>query len=645
MSYQNGKSYTDFRGINLKAENGCIRFEDVVTAPTSATGEFLLYVDGGVLYFDNGSSAVAVGAAGGSVGSLDGAYDGGSTITVNSSSVVMNGVNQDTAVLALNGDGDTGGALLAFTHTTATRNDILGTASSWAVTGQGKATFDTVYSANLVAAASSNVNLAIDAAGSGTIVIGGVSTGAVTITPALTAVASVTITGAGGSTVFTVTAGDVVLSDGSVAITDADNASSLTVINNTATTIGAATNTGLVEFASTSLTTGTLLHLELTEGTLNGGHYLKCWDITAGAQVFGVAEDGATTIAGVGGSTVLTITAGDMVMSDGSVAITDADNAATFSVTNNTATSASVVVLAGSGVFTGSTTTSWMTITPSGLTTGTAVYLPVAALTTGKAVHVVANAVTSGIAVHIASSAASTQLTGAGRLLKVDHTGNATGSGIVAEVNSAAADETIIFQVAASAAITGSALKIDVSAMASGNGLLIAATEATLTTGKYINCYDGAASDFTVAKYGATVIAGNASGTAALTLTKGDIVVSDGTFSVSGLATLTAGIAAKVIFAGTETIAAAGTSTALDLAKTVHYVDADAGGDTFTLADGVEGQIMTIAMASSTGVATITPTNLRGGTSVTFNAAGDSVVLQFIAAEWNILGGNSYGVS
>lgn len=123
----------------------------------------------------------------------------------------------------------------------------------------------------------------------------------------------------------------------------------------------------------------------------------------------------------------------------------------------------------------------------------------------------------------------------------------------------------------------------------------------------------------------------------------GDASVS-GVTTLTGLVTLTAGIDAAVIFAGTETIAAGGTSTALDLTKTVHYIDADAGGDTFTLADGTEGQIMTIAMASATGTATITPANLRGGTSVTFNAAGDSVVLQFIASNWNILGGNSYAV-
>lgn len=101
----------------------------------------------------------------------------------------------------------------------------------------------------------------------------------------------------------------------------------------------------------------------------------------------------------------------------------------------------------------------------------------------------------------------------------------------------------------------------------------------------------------------------------------------------------------KLILAGTETIVAGGTTTALDLTKTVHYVDADGGGDIFTLAAGTEGQIVTIAMASATGTATITPASFRGGTSVTFNAEGDSVMLQYIASSWTIVGGNSYGVS
>lgn len=112
-----------------------------------------------------------------------------------------------------------------------------------------------------------------------------------------------------------------------------------------------------------------------------------------------------------------------------------------------------------------------------------------------------------------------------------------------------------------------------------------------------------------------------------------------GTLAVTGLVTLTAGIDAKVIFAGTETIAAGGTSTALDITKTCHNIDADAGGDTFTLANGTAGQIMICIMKSATGVATITPTTKTGFTSVTFNAAGDSVILQYYTTlGWIIIG-------
>ena len=100
----------------------------------------------------------------------------------------------------------------------------------------------------------------------------------------------------------------------------------------------------------------------------------------------------------------------------------------------------------------------------------------------------------------------------------------------------------------------------------------------------------------------------------------------------------------SLILAGTETIAAGGTTTAIDLTKQSHLIDADAGGDIFTIADGTAGQLISIVMASATGVATITPANLLGGTSVTMNAAGETVMLQFISGSWNIMGGNAYTV-
>lgn len=124
----------------------------------------------------------------------------------------------------------------------------------------------------------------------------------------------------------------------------------------------------------------------------------------------------------------------------------------------------------------------------------------------------------------------------------------------------------------------------------------------------------------------------------------GDVTLGDATTdttTVSGILVANA----QVIPASTETIAAGGTTTALDLTKFHHDIDADAGGDIFTLADGAQGQIVVCVMKSATGTATVTPTTFLGGTSVTFDAAGDSVMLRFQdTLGWSIIGGNSYTV-
>jgi hypothetical protein len=65
-----------------------------------------------------------------------------------------------------------------------------------------------------------------------------------------------------------------------------------------------------------------------------------------------------------------------------------------------------------------------------------------------------------------------------------------------------------------------------------------------------------------------------------------------------------------------------------------------ATGNALTLADGVAGQLKTIvyvaeAAGGDTGV--LTPTNLGAYTTITFNAVGDSVILQFIGADWWVI--------
>lgn len=232
--------------------------------------------------------------------------------------------------------------------------------------------------------------------------------------------------------------------------------------------------------------------LTLTNSGAGSGNVLQITNVGSGKDIngtsntwsvtkAGVAVFESATLSGAGGADKFTITAGDAVLSDGSLTMTDADNAATLSITNNTATTASVFVFAGSGVFTGSTTSSFMTITPSGLTTGTAVYLPVAGLTTGKAVHIVGNALTTGNLLHISSSA--TAITGTGRMLYLEHTGTTGTSATLAEITSAATDETIIFKATASAALAAGVIaKLSGSSMTTGTALQINNLDA-LTTG------------------------------------------------------------------------------------------------------------------------------------------------------------------
>jgi hypothetical protein len=66
-----------------------------------------------------------------------------------------------------------------------------------------------------------------------------------------------------------------------------------------------------------------------------------------------------------------------------------------------------------------------------------------------------------------------------------------------------------------------------------------------------------------------------------------------------------------------------------------------ATGNALTLADGAQGQLKTIvyvaeAAGGDTGV--LTPSNLGSATTITFNAVGDSVTLQFVGTDWWVIG-------
>jgi hypothetical protein len=750
MSTFNGKSFQDPRNINLKGGvtgTGLIRWKPPVSGGVAnwsanpfGTDDYGLYINtSDQLVFSSKGSTTILGQAGGggAVPTWEQIFASDQTLATAGTTFTITeaGASTSNDVLTLtNTQAGASGNLIALTQS-GTGKDILGTSSTWSVSKAGLGTFASLVSATLTGP---TTTLTLAANGASAVVIG---TGSNTVTIAKAATFSSTVT----------------VSDGITSLTSTSNAANaLTVVNNTVTTYGDTTaSTGVARISSISLTTGTLLKLQLTEGTLTTGWYLNCYDVTGSASVFSVGKYGALVQGGAGGSTIQTITAGDFLMSDGSITVTDADNAASFSVTNNTATSNSVFVFAGSGVFTGVTTASFMTITPSGLTTGTALYivavgattsvgvvdiitagltsgsavrittstaafttggkaleislvsatagngitvttagayagtglivLGAAAMTTGTALSIIGaaaitsgkliNAVagttlTSGILVNI--EAAGTALTGAGRLLYVNHTGAATAGATskIAEIASAAADDTTIFQVTASAALAaGYGAVISATAMTTGTALYITMTGATITTnGKYFVCYDATAAGaaFSIGRYGATVIAGTAAATAALTLTAGDLVLTSGHIVMtSGNLTLTSGNV--VLTSGTLTLtlgnailtagnlvltagsivstpqAIASANTAISVTNGITTIT-NAGATTHTLADGVSGQRKTIvAPATLTGHAVITPTNFANGTSVALYASLDAIDLVFVGGKWQVT--NLYGTA
>jgi hypothetical protein len=90
--------------------------------------------------------------------------------------------------------------------------------------------------------------------------------------------------------------------------------------------------------------------------------------------------------------------------------------------------------------------------------------------------------------------------------------------------------------------------------------------------------------------------------------------------------------------AGVQSLSGAG---AVNLTTLATAFTSTATGNALTLADGTAGQlkiIVYVAEAAGADTGILTPTNLGSATTITFNAVGDSVILQFIGADWWVIG-------
>jgi hypothetical protein len=81
------------------------------------------------------------------------------------------------------------------------------------------------------------------------------------------------------------------------------------------------------------------------------------------------------------------------------------------------------------------------------------------------------------------------------------------------------------------------------------------------------------------------------------------------------------------------------TTTAVNVTTAITEIDATSATHSCGLNDGSDGQIKTIINTSTSGsnAITITPSNLRGYSTITLNAPGETVTLLFKNSNWNVI--------
>jgi hypothetical protein len=84
------------------------------------------------------------------------------------------------------------------------------------------------------------------------------------------------------------------------------------------------------------------------------------------------------------------------------------------------------------------------------------------------------------------------------------------------------------------------------------------------------------------------------------------------------------------------------TATAVDVTSAITEINATSATHACAIADGADGQVKTIINVSTSGTnnVVITPANLRGYSTITLNAPGETVTLLFKNSNWNVIANN-----
>jgi len=455
MSYFLNNPYTGFKNVNLK--KGILRFSTQLSSAMTGTQSTIYTRGSGAslkLYFWNGTAETEIGATGsGATTTWDAIYAQDTSCAVTGSSMTFAGSHATNDAFTITQGGSSAGACLQLTHSKSGENDVNGTSGTWFVTQAGYATVARLDLADGVQVRFGNSqDCTVDWGGSTLDFSGPVAfEDDVTIASAK----SLTIAGTAGTDYLIITAGDILMSEGGIVMTDDDNAATLSITNDGATTIGNGADNGVVEIICDTLTSGTLLHLSVTEGTLNSGYYIKMWDETGDSAVATFGENGVLVIAGTGeGTDSITLTTGDITVSDGDVTISAGLLTITEDATDTTALT----------VTTAATSTDCVIITADSLTgTESAVLISVDALVDGVGLEIenTGEALTSGELLKITNNESGTIATISGNLASITSTIEETAGTLTANYDLLLLSRTDKQSHASQYDAQGSVLKID----------------------------------------------------------------------------------------------------------------------------------------------------------------------------------------
>jgi hypothetical protein len=105
------------------------------------------------------------------------------------------------------------------------------------------------------------------------------------------------------------------------------------------------------------------------------------------------------------------------------------------------------------------------------------------------------------------------------------------------------------------------------------------------------------------------------------------------TNATTGAVTVNATFGSDVIL-GTQSLSGAG---AVDVTNAFTQLTTTGAAQALTLANGTVGEIKIISHAVDGGSAVLTPTTKIGFTTITFTAVGDSAMLVYTSAGWDIV--------